>query len=69
MAEVFGLQADDLPEGWQAVDAVVIVKCIRPDGSDFPYAMCSRMTDGMTPWETAGMADWVRVNALADISD
>jgi hypothetical protein len=68
MAEVFGLPVDDLPDGWQPLEAIVIVKCIRPDATDMPYALCTRRTDGMTPWETAGMAEWVRGAALQQIT-
>jgi hypothetical protein len=70
MAEVFGLPVGDLPDGWQVVDLIVVAKCVRPDAhpDDNPYALLTRRTDGMTPWETAGMADWVRGAALQQIT-
>jgi hypothetical protein len=66
MAEVYGLAIDDLPEDWQPIEAVVLVKCIRPDADGNPYVLASRRTDGVTPWEIAGMAECLRHLTLVE---
>jgi hypothetical protein len=66
MAQAFGLDVGELPDGWQPVEALVIVKCLIPDDStskQFPYRLSLRASDGLSMWEAAGM---LRVNA-ADV--
>lgn len=71
MAEVLGMEIPDLPEGWQPVEAIVIVKCLRPPVEDaednFAYGLASRLTDGMSTWEAAGMAEWAKRNAFEQL--
>jgi len=69
MADIFGLPVEDLPDGWQPVEAILIIKCLKPNGSEFPYGLCARITDGMSTWEAAGMASWAVQNALAQLAD
>jgi hypothetical protein len=69
MSDLFGLPVEDLPEGWQPVEVVAIVKCLRPDGTTFPYGLCSRVTDGLSPWEAAGMAEWAHRSAIQQLDE
>lgn len=63
-AELFGLRFEDLPEGVQPVEAVIIVKCLHDDEkSDYPYLLVSRVTDGLSVWEALGMSEWMRLRA------
>ena len=31
MAEAFGLEIGDLPDGWQAIEVIAVVKCVALD--------------------------------------
>lgn len=53
LSEVFGLPIRELPEGWVALDAVVLVKGINSDGQ-VRYAELSTAT--LSPVESMGMA-------------
>lgn len=58
MAEVvLGIKIPDLPEGWQPTEVVVIAKCLLPEGEDgpYPYALATRVSGGLAPWDTAGL--------------
>jgi hypothetical protein len=71
MAEkIYGLEIkEDLPEGWQPVDVAVIIKCLVPpesvdaEGTDFPYRMTFRCSEGLSVWEVAGMAGCIEADA------
>ncbi|HLT60887.1 MAG TPA: hypothetical protein VK020_06815 [Microlunatus sp.] len=58
MAQVFGLPIDDLPDGWEPVEALVIVKCLRPEEDGYPYGLTALATDGLSVWEAEGMLRW-----------
>lgn len=64
-AEIFGLSFDELPDDWQAIDAVMLVKAIKPDGTEFPYRIALRVTEGLTTWEMIGMIECLRQDAIA----
>lgn len=57
-AEALGLSVDELPEGWQPVEALVIAKCLLPEGheSGYPYGVVALPSPGLAPWDVAGMA-------------
>ncbi|GAA4082859.1 hypothetical protein [Actinomadura miaoliensis] len=63
MAELYGLQVEDLPEGWEPVEAVCVVKCLRPEDADFPYGLIAVATGGLSTWEAEGMLSWAARNA------
>lgn len=71
MAEVFGLEVVDLPEGWQPVEALVVVKCLKPESSDdeCPYGLVARASHGLTTWEGEGMALWLSRVLRGDYND
>lgn len=53
MAEIYGLRVRDLPEGWIALDAIVLVKGLNADGQ-VRYAEVA--TGALGPVECIGMA-------------
>jgi hypothetical protein len=67
MAEIFGLEVPDLPEGWQPTEFVMVLKCMLPEDeiSDFPYALASRASSGLSFWEADGMIRWAMQNVKA----
>jgi hypothetical protein len=67
VAEVFGLQIGDLPEDWQPVEVLVVVKCLRPEGDAFPYGLAARASQSLSNWEGEGMANWAARAMVRDI--
>lgn len=69
MAEAFGLQVGDVPEGHTPVDVLCIVKCLKPEAEaeadGFPYQLLIRSTC-ISNWEAYGMAGWVQDVAFDD---
>lgn len=58
MAEVFGLEVGELPEGWQPVEALCIVRCVAFDddeGGTAAQKLSMRASEGLTIWEVMGM--------------
>lgn len=51
--DISGLQVDDLPDDCIPLEAIVLIKCLAPDGATM---ICERSSDGITPWEAIGMA-------------
>lgn len=55
------MAVEDLPDGWQPVDALIIMKCIVPPGeldqggTTYPYRLAVRATEGLSSWEVVGM--------------
>lgn len=52
MTEVFGLPIQPLPEGWQPLEACVVVKLLDGKGA---VALATRYTDSLNLWEALGM--------------
>jgi hypothetical protein len=75
MADVYGVQMEDLPDGWQALDAMVIVKCIDASGDPnlSMQRLAMRSSDGVSSWEGVGMltcyADELRKQFLGSTLD
>lgn len=70
MATLFGLEIEDLPEDMTALEMVLVVKTMRPAGSEkFPYALVARCTDGLSIWEAAGMTRWWAVATDVQLKD
>lgn len=69
MADVYGLALEDLPEGWQPVEAIVAIKCLKPEDDGCPYGLVARATSGITTWEAEGMAAWLGRVARGDFDD
>jgi hypothetical protein len=66
MATVLGLEVPDLPDGWQPVEAVTVIKCLVPPEADdggYPYRMVLRVTSGLGVAEVAGMAGCAEAEA------
>lgn len=58
MADSFGLDfVDDLPEGAQPLEAVVIVKYMDEEG----VQMFHTATPGLNTWEAIGMTRWTQL--------
>lgn len=51
MATVLGIEVPDLPEGFVALETIVLVKGMMDDG----MTLAVRYSDGLTKWETIGM--------------
>lgn len=54
-SEMYGLELSDLPEDFQPLEAVVLVKCLTPDG----VRLVARYTEGLYLWDVAGMASYL----------
>lgn len=52
MADVFGLNADDLPEHWTPLEFVGVIKCLDEDGDT---ALSLRTSDGLRVWDSVGL--------------
>lgn len=57
MAEVFGLDIGELPEGWRPLEALVIVRCVALDeeGGAGAQKLAFRHTPGLPSWEALGI--------------
>ena len=70
MAEVHGIEIDDLPEGFTALEIVYSVKCLDEDGS---VSLVNGASDGLNTWEALGMvisaADDLRAGLQGDDVD
>lgn len=54
-ATVFGLDLEEqLPDGWQPLEVIAIVKCLDGDGV---VRLCSRYSTSLNGWEALGMLD------------
>jgi hypothetical protein len=66
MSDVYGVPIPDLPDGYIALDALVLVKAITPDG-DIRYL--ESRSQALTPVEALGMlvtgGDTFRANLIA----
>ena len=66
MAEIFGLEVGDLPDGWQPVEALCIVRCVHfgeDEGGTAAQKLSMRATEGLTVWEVLGMLDGYAADA------
>lgn len=63
-AEVLGLPLIALPQGWTPVDAVVVAKCIDPDGR---MQLTVRYTDGLALWDVLGLLASATCTTEADM--
>jgi hypothetical protein len=57
MAELFGHEVGDLPEGWLATGVLVLVKCYAPDApeDDLPIRISIRGSDNLSTIDALGM--------------
>ena len=69
MGTVYGLPLDDLPDGWQPVEAIVVVKCLKPENEDCAYGLVARVSGDLTTWEAEGMAHWLTQVTRGDLDD
>jgi len=53
MAELFGIQIKDMPQGWIALDAVILVKGLSESGQ---VRYLEMTTQTLNPVESLGMA-------------
>ena len=49
---VFGLEVEDMPEGWTPLETFVILKCLDEDGD---VALLTRSTEPVRSWDAVGM--------------
>lgn len=52
MGELLGLPVLDLPEGFVALEATAVIKCLDEDGA---VALTVRSTNSLSSWESLGM--------------
>ena len=52
MSDVYGLEAEPMPEGWTPLEAFTVLKCLDEDGD---VALLTRSTDGVRSWDAVGM--------------
>ncbi len=61
MTAVFGLEVDDLPAGWQPVNAIIITECIdlsdEADSGSAMHRLSTRSTPDLTVWSAIGMLE------------
>ena len=64
MAELYGHDIGDLPEGWMATGILVLVKCFAPDTQedDIPIRISIRGTDNLSTIDALGMIHAARVD-------
>lgn len=57
MADVFGLEVADLPEGWTPIRVLAVVECLVFDPEDEGSArkLCLRAAEGTLTWDMLGM--------------
>lgn len=56
MSNALGVDVAEPPDDWTPVEAVVIAKCLLPEGDESgPYGIIIRSSDGLSPWDIAGM--------------
>lgn len=66
MAEVFGLEVGEVPQGWQPVDVLCIVSCVafgEEDGGTAARKLSMRASEGLTCWEVLGMLEGYAADA------
>ncbi len=52
MTQVYGLDIQDAPTGWTALEVVVLVKALNAEGR---VSMYTRTTDGLAAFEALGL--------------
>lgn len=60
MAEIFGLEVGEVPQGWQPVDVLCIVSCVafaEDSGGTTARKLSIRASEGLTCWEVLGMLE------------
>jgi hypothetical protein len=60
VAEVFGLEVEELPDHWQPVEVLVIVECLdlsSEEGGPAGTQLSTRASRGMVLWKALGMAE------------
>jgi hypothetical protein len=60
--EVLGLPIDELPEGWTALEAIVLTKCLDDTGE---VCWTSRTTPGLNDMEVLGLLH----NEVREVTD
>ncbi len=61
----YGLDTGPLPEDWQPVEAVAIVKCFADDDTGAgAVKLATRGTESLNIWEAVGMLDCARADLL-----
>lgn len=61
---VFGVDVDELPEKWQALEVVVLVKSLDSTGG---VSLCLRYSDNLSTWEAIGMLRLAEAVAKKDL--
>lgn len=62
--KVFGVDVEDIPSKWQAIEVVVLVKTLDADGD---VSLCLRYSKPLTTWETIGMLRVAEQSAMKDL--
>lgn len=52
--EAFGVPVPELPEGYVALEAVVLLECLDDDGT---MRLVVRYSEGLSVWRAIGMLD------------
>lgn len=61
---IFGLDAQELPEGYTPLEATAVVKALDETGG---VSLVVRSTSSLNAWESLGMLDAAAASARADI--
>lgn len=51
---VYGLEIEEMPEGWTPLEACVVLKCLDDEGE---VALATRQTDALRVWDVVGMLE------------
>jgi hypothetical protein len=49
---IYGLEAEEMPDGWTPLEAVAILKCLDETGD---VALLLRSTEALRVWDAVGM--------------
>lgn len=57
MADLFGMEVPDLPEGWTPLRACAVLECLVLDGEseESVRRLCLRAPEGTLTWDLLGM--------------
>lgn len=64
MAEIYGHEIAELPDGWIATSVLVLVKCYAPDApaEDIPIRVSTRGSENLSMVDALGMVHAAKVD-------
>lgn len=64
--DVYGVRIKDIPENWQGLEVVVLVKALNADGK---VATIFRYSENLMGWEAIGLLRMAEAAAISDMLD